>query len=113
MNKNKSIVDRIEAFTVKRDFKVGKVLFKTNEVYNRVDIFNEGEFFINFKYNDEEVNSQFLVKFPKSKKTDEDEEASEDDDEQDDSHNKKRGKSKKAIVPEDEELKVDFDIEIG
>ena len=70
MNKNKSIVDRIEAFTVKRDFKVGKVLFKTNEVYNRVDIFNEGEFFINFKYNDngelDAVNEVSLNKLRKN-----------------------------------------------
>lgn len=50
---------------------------------------------INYKFNEEEVNPQFLVKFPNQKDEDEDEEGS----------NKK---NKKAVVPEDEELKSLF-----
>ncbi len=66
---------------------------------------------INFKFNDEEVNPQFLVKFPNSKHEDDDEVSSDEDASKDVS---KEGKSKNGkikntvLVPQDEKLKSLF-----
>lgn len=57
---------------------------------------------INYKFNEEEINQQFLVKFPNKKKDDEENENDDDKDNADE-------KSKKVInVPQDEELKALF-----
>lgn len=61
---------------------------------------------INFKYNDEEVNQQFLVKFPDAKKDKENEdEESEENEEDSDSQEQT---SKTIVVPQDEKLKSLF-----
>lgn len=60
---------------------------------------------INYRYNEEEVNPQFLVKFPNQKKGEDEENSSEDDEEE----NKKKNKYKtEVIVPQDEKLKSLF-----
>lgn len=61
---------------------------------------------INYKFNDEEVNPQFLVKFPK-RKEEEDEEKSSDDGDKEQEENKKQ-KNSDVFVPQDEELKTLF-----
>lgn len=64
---------------------------------------------INYKYNDEEINPNFLVKFPNQKKEDENEENSSNEDNEDDNDDNKQKKSKDSlIIPQDENLKSLF-----
>lgn len=60
---------------------------------------------INYKFNDEEVNPQFLVKFPK-RKGEEDEENTSDEDEDEQEVDKKE--KPKTLIPQDEKLKSLF-----
>lgn len=66
---------------------------------------------INYKFNEEEVNPQFLVKFPDQKKEG-DEDSSEEDDENEENdaeENNKKSKAKVSLnIPKDEKLKSLF-----
>lgn len=61
---------------------------------------------INYKYNEEEVNPNFLVKFPNQKKEDENEDNSSNEDDNDESRQKKSKDS--LIIPQDGKLKLLF-----
>ena len=50
MNKNKSFIDKVESFQVRKEFKIGKVHFEKGDIYNRLDVYNEGEYFMSFDY---------------------------------------------------------------
>lgn len=67
---------------------------------------------INYKFNDDEVNPQFLVKFPNHKKDEKEDEENLTEDENEDEENEKNKKKNKykteVIVPQDEELKSLF-----
>lgn len=60
---------------------------------------------INYKFNEEEINPNFLVKFPNQKKEEDDDSSDEDND---NDKNNKQKKSKDLIVPQDEKLKSLF-----
>lgn len=63
---------------------------------------------INYKFNEEDINPNFLVKFPDHKKENE-ENSSEDEDEEENNQDEENQKSNKAIyVPKDEKLKSLF-----
>lgn len=60
---------------------------------------------INYKFNEEEINSQFLVKFPNQKKEDDENHPDEEDEDEDG----KKHKSEKSLnIPTDEKLKSLF-----
>lgn len=62
---------------------------------------------INYRFNEEEINPQFLVKFPNQKKEDED--SSDENEHDEENENKKKNKYKtEVIVPQDEKLKSLF-----
>lgn len=65
---------------------------------------------INYKFNEEEVNPQFLVKFPDQKKEGDDDTSEEDsENEEDEEENGKKNKSKISLnIPKDEKLKSLF-----
>lgn len=65
---------------------------------------------INYKFNQEEINPQFLVKFPKGRQEDNNEEDSpDDDDNREEKENKEEHKTKNiVVVPQDEKLKFLF-----
>lgn len=66
---------------------------------------------INYKFNDAEVNPQFLVKFPNQKHQDEENNNSSDEDENEEDHeeNNKKNKPQKVVsIPTDEKLKSLF-----
>lgn len=65
---------------------------------------------INYRFNEEEVNAQFLVKFPNQKKEDENGEKSEEEENQEDNENESKEQTKKISVhiPQDEKLKSLF-----
>lgn len=61
---------------------------------------------INYKFNEEEVNPNFLVKFPNQKKDEENQDSSEDENSEDE--NQEEEKSYEIKVPQDEKLKSLF-----
>lgn len=64
---------------------------------------------INYKFNEEEINPQFLVKFPNKANEDENVRDATDEDDEDDNDDEKQKKSRKlAAVPKDEKLKSLF-----
>lgn len=66
---------------------------------------------INYKFNEEEINPNFLVKFPNQKKEDEneDENSSSEDNEEDNDKSSKKSKPKDSLsIPKDEKLKSLF-----
>lgn len=65
---------------------------------------------INYKFNEEEVNPQFLVKFPNQKKeNDEEGSSNKDEDDEEEEEDNKKNKLKSVInIPEDEKLKSLF-----
>lgn len=65
---------------------------------------------INYRFNEEEINAHFLVKFPDSKKDEEGRDSSKDDgdSEEDNDDNKQKQHKKQIVVPEDEKLKTLF-----
>lgn len=63
---------------------------------------------INYKFNDGEINPNFLVKFPNQKKEEDDENSSQNDNEQEESKEEKDSSNKAVIVPKDEKLKTLF-----
>lgn len=62
---------------------------------------------INYKFNEEEINPQFLVKFPNQHNEGEDENSS-DENNEDEQENKNKKAKKQIIVPKDEKLKSLF-----
>lgn len=64
---------------------------------------------INYKYNEEEVNPNFLVKFPNGRKEEENKDQSDEEDEGNEQEENKKEKAHKAvIIPRDEKLKSLF-----
>lgn len=65
---------------------------------------------INYKFNEEEVNPQFLVKFPDQKKDDDEDSSDEDNEnEENEENSNKKNKSKISLnIPKDEKLKSLF-----
>lgn len=63
---------------------------------------------INYKFNEEEVNPNFLVKFPNQKKDEEQDNSSEDENNDSNEEDKKEEKSTEIKVPQDEKLKSLF-----
>lgn len=65
---------------------------------------------INYKFNEEEINPQFLVKFPEQKKEgkDEDEESSEDNQDEKEKEENSKKETSYVSVPKDEKLKSLF-----
>lgn len=63
---------------------------------------------INYKFNEEEINPNFLVKFPDGHKEQEDEQASEEEKQEENSNEDENSSDKIVIVPTDEKLKSLF-----
>lgn len=62
---------------------------------------------INYRYNEEEINSQFLVKFP-GQKNDEENSSNKENEEEEQEENNEEKSEKSVIVPQDKELKTLF-----
>lgn len=63
---------------------------------------------INYKFNEDEINSNFLVKFPNQKNEDSSEEESSDENEEENDEEKKNESKKSITIPKDEKLKSLF-----